>query len=399
MNNSPSLCRSVGSMETSIYGKLGELCEEAAQNNETVFTFHLGDTYLPPPFKSRLGELRFSSEHDPQLYEYSPTQGDAELRMLLVDKVQNQNNISIDGPENIQITCGASHGLASAVGAVCDAGDEVLLLTPYWPLIRGMVSSFGAHPIEVPFTQDMRQESFDLGELLEGYLTDKTKAIYVANPNNPDGKVLTQQELDSIGNFATKQNLWILSDEAYEHYVYDNQKHISIGSKYGDRTITAFSFSKTYAQAGIRVGYVVGSQQAIEGVQKIVAHSVYCVSRAMQYAAKEALIHGDDFIDEARHHYITARNNAYAQIEIPCIKPQGSTYLFLDLKNYLKQGQTSRDVLDLFAKERVILAPGDIFGKHFTKSVRLCYTAVLPKHLEEGIERVNDVCDKLKSSR
>ena len=360
-----------------------------------VIPLHIGDTHLAPPDRSRLGSLGFPTGPSPDLYRYSPPPGKQELLDAVVAKLTARNRFAAADADHVQVTAGATHALSCAVRSVLDPGDHLLLLAPYWPLIRGIAVASGVRPIDVPFTHELlRQKGIPADQLIEEYVTPQTAGIYLCTPNNPDGKVLTRDELAAIAQVAERHDLWVLADEVYEDVLYDGREHHSIGSLPGmeERTVTVFSFSKSYGQAGLRVGYVVAPRSAASAVRKMSNHSVYCVPRAMQKAALVALEHGAEFLAEARRDYSQAREFAHGQLADLCVRPEGATYLWLDLERYLRSGE--QDVLPLLSRMAdagVLLAPGAVFGHAFRSWARLCFTSVARPTLEEGIERVQRV--------
>jgi aspartate/methionine/tyrosine aminotransferase len=159
----------------------------------------------------------------------------------------------------------------------------------------------------------------------------------------------------------------------------------------GERTITVFSFSKGYAQAGLRVGYAAGPAAPLAAMRKFVNHTVYNVPHAIQRAALAALDGGAEFLAAARARYRATRDRALATIKAPCAVPEGSTYLFLDLRSWCGAGGDSQPVLERFAEAGVLLAPGVAFGAGYAGYARLCFTAVDEARLEDGIARINRV--------
>jgi aspartate/methionine/tyrosine aminotransferase len=373
------------------------LMRRLEQFRGSVIPFHIGDTHLDPPEASRLGNLGFSGGSDPDLYRYSPAPGKADFIDAVIDKVQRDNSMSFARAENVQITAGATHALSCAVRAVLNPGDHILVLAPYWPLIRGISVSAGVRPIEVPFSHVLlREEDADPRGLLESFITRETAAIYMSTPNNPDGKVYSHEELETIAEVARRHNLWVISDEVYEKFTFDDRPHLSIANLAGmaRRTATVFSFSKTFGQAGLRVGYLVAPTEATVAARKMSNHTIYCVPKAMQRAAQAAMADGGEFIADARARYQAARDLAFERIVAPCVKPQGATYLFLDLSQYCARGEDSAlCVLERFAEAGLLLAPGGAFGHLYQKWARLCYTSVSMEVLEEGIDRLNRVLE------
>lgn len=385
----PSLSAPIQVLPASI---LEGLKRRAAAFAGATIPLHIGDTHLAPPEKSRLGALGFSTGGDPDLYRYSPPPGKQRLLEALVAKLHRQNGLTFVGPDHVQVTVGATHALACAVRALLDPGDHILLPSPHWPHIRGVAIAAGIRPIEAPFTHVLlRRPEADPEELLESFVTPQTAAIYVATPNNPDGKVLTAAELAAVARVAQRHRLWVLSDEVYEEALHDGRIHTSVASLPGmaERTVTVFSFSKSYAQAGLRVGYAVGPTAALGALRKMSHHTVYCVPRAMQRAALLALETGADFLAEARALYQAARDAAHERLAELCLRPQGSTYLFLDLGRFRRPGEPDAlGILERIADAGVLLAPGAAFGHDYGDWARLCFTSVDRPSVDEALDRI-----------
>jgi aspartate/methionine/tyrosine aminotransferase len=384
----PRLAQAAESLPLSIFARL---YERLARFTGDVVPLQIGDTYLMPAEPARLCAVPWTQIPGPELYAYSPPSGWPPLVGEILAKLARKNRLEV-GPSGVQITCGATHALACSVGAVLDPGDELVLLTPHWPLIKGIAQSRSVIPVEVPFSQPLIDDpSLDPVALIEAAVTRRTAGIYVSSPNNPDGLVLDERMLAAVVDVARRHDLWILSDEVYEEYVYD-AKHLSIGTLPGaaSRTITVFSFSKSYAQAGLRVGYAVGPEPVIAALRKMANHSVYNVPQAMQRAAHAALVGGDDFLAAARTRYRAARDLAHGRVKARATLPQGSTYLFLDLRPFASGGDCI-GVLERIAEAGVLLAPGSAFGQQYEGWARLCFTAVDPDRLVVGIDRINDV--------
>ena len=362
-----------------------------------VVPFHVGDTHLPPPQGCRLGALGFSTEHDPDLYKYSPPHGEGEFVGEVVEKVRRDNGLTWATEDHIQITSGATHALSCAVRTVMNPGDHMLLLAPHWPLMRGISVCGAVRPVELPFSQVLLSDaSADIEALLEGGITPATAGIYFSSPNNPDGKLFTRTELQAVARVAQRHNLWVIADEVYENFVFDGE-HVSIASLPGmaERTLTVYSFSKSYGIPGLRVGYVVGPSEAITGIRKMTNYTVYNVPRAMQSAACAAMRHGDEWVKAARSLYREHRDIAMAKVVAPCARPEGSTYLFLDLTEFCRRGEdTSVGVLERLVDAGMLLTPGGAFGSHFQKWARLCYTSVPKDELVVALERLNEVLER-----
>jgi N-succinyldiaminopimelate aminotransferase len=368
-------------MPSSIFARL---VDRLAAHRGEIYPFHLGDTHLGPPDGARLVDERAS-------YPYHPPAGHPELIDAVVAKLARTNGLA-GTSANVQITCGATNALAAAMRIVADPGDEVILLSPYWPLIRGQVIAVGARPVEAPLSSRLYDDpGVDVAEIVREHVTPRTAAIYVTTPNNPDGKVIPAAALRAIAGVAHAANLWLLADEVYEHYLYEGT-HLSIGTLHPERTLTAFSFSKSYAQAGLRVGYLHGPPAAIAAAKKLVNHQIYSVPRATQRAALAALAGGEPYLDATRAEMRAARDEAFAalaRLGVAPHRPEGGSYVFCDLSRHCRDN--ALEVLEKLAGEGILLAPGDAFGRDFARWARFCYTAVSRARLAAGLARMAEV--------
>lgn len=351
------------------------LREHLARYPGDVIPLQIGDTHLAPP--TGLAEIEWAAMSPADLYAYGSPNGWTPLVDAIAEKARVRNGISVT-PAGVQIACGATHALSCTVQALCDPGDELILLSPHWPLIRGM--ALGAHvvPIEVSLAE------------LAGAITPRTTAIYLASPNNPDGQMLSRAQLAGIVDLAVANDLWLVSDEVYEDYGYD-ATHVSIAALPGaaERTVTVFSFAKSYGQAGLRVGYALGPEGVIATIKKLVNHSVYNVPVAMQRAALGALQGGAPFLAAAKASYVAARDRARARLAAPAALPPGGAYLWVDFRSFT--GDDCMPILEQCAEAGVLIAPGNAFGERSGGFARLCFTGVPSARLDEGIDRINAV--------
>jgi N-succinyldiaminopimelate aminotransferase len=373
----PDLSTAGQQVPASIFAKLRE---HLARFPGDVIPLQIGDTHLAPP--AHLHEVAWTELAPADLYSYGTPAGWAPLVAAIVAKARDKNALAI-GEANVQVTVGATHALSCAVQALCDRGEELILLSPHWPLIKGIAIAHGVVPVEVGL-------GADLATVIERAITPRTSAIYVATPNNPDGTMLSAADIDTIARLADRHGLWILADEVYEDYGYD-ATHISIATHAAarDRTVTVFSFAKSFAQAGLRVGYALGPEPVMAAIKKLVNHSVYNVPVAMQRAALGAMQGGAAFLTEARRRYQDARSRAWQRLAAPSVMPPGGAYLWVDFSRW--SGADCMPVLERVAERGVLLAPGSAFGDASHAFARLCFTGVDETRLDEGIDRINAV--------
>jgi len=345
-----------------------------------VCPLNVGDTWLSPFEGGRMEDL--SAKEHPGLHRYTATRGIPQLIDAIVDKVRDRNGLTCERA-SVMVTAGATGGLCCAVGMLAAAGEEVLILAPFWPLIRGIVQTFRATPVEVPFYD--RVDSADAAvEAVRAHLSPKSVALYVSTPSNPTGRVIPEDWLCALAELARWENLWLISDEVYEDYVYSGQ-HVSIGRFAPERTISAFSFSKAYGMAGNRTGYLVGPPDAIAQAEKIATHSFYSAPTAGQEAGIRALRDGRPWVDRAREGYRSAGSAAAAELGLPA--PEGSTFLFVDAAPAFDERGIDGLLADCL-DDGVAVAPGSSCGRDYESWLRLCYTSAPPAEVELAISKL-----------
>lgn len=377
MPRHPSAAPSVAAMPGAVFSRIAHKLK--AHQGE-LFPLHVGDTWMEPFEGGRMQDI--AVEQHPGMHRYTSPQGLPSLVEAIVDKVRSRNGIPVE-PGGVLVTAGATGGLGAAIGMLAAPGEEVLILAPFWPLIRGIVQTFRATPVEVPF--------FDRVSELEGALeavrervTERTVALYVSSPSNPTGKVLPAEWLQGLAELARELDIWLLSDEVYEDYVFSGRHH-SIASYAPERSFTAFSFSKAYGMAGNRTGYLVGPAEHIAACRKISTHTFYSAPTPGQLAGLRALRGGQDWLEAARTSYGQAGYAAADALGLE--RPQGSTFLFLDVRDQLDERGVFgflEDALD----DGLVMAPGPSFGQGYEGFVRLCFTSAPPDRVAEAVSRL-----------
>jgi N-succinyldiaminopimelate aminotransferase len=345
-----------------------------------VCPLHVGDTWMEPFAGGRMQDL---SEADyPGLHRYCETRGIPALIDALVEKVRVRNRLHCE-TGNVLVTAGATGALCAALGAITSPGDEVLILAPFWPLIRGIVAAFRAEPVEVPFYDRVTTPDAAVAAVAER-ASPRTAALYVSSPSNPTGRVLGEPCLAALAEWADREGVWLISDEVYEDFVYCGA-HVSTARFLPERTLSVFSFSKAYGMAGNRTGYLVGPEAAITQAQKISTHTFYAAPTSGQVAGLRALRDGAAWIERARASYHEVGCRAAAQLGVGA--PEGSTFLFLDVGARLDARGIWGFLEDCVA-DGVALAPGPSCGRDYQSWVRLCYTAAPPDQVLAAVDRL-----------
>ena len=375
MPRHPGLSPTVTAISGSVYSKLAQKLQTHAG---PVYPLHVGDTWMEPPEGCRMEDLH-TADH-PGMHRYTAPQGLPSLIAAVAQRVEERSGVPTT-PDHVLIAAGATGALGAAIGAMVSPGDEVLLLAPFWPLISGIVRSFHATAVAVPY-MGLVHTPREAVDVVESFRNDRTVALYLNTPNNPSGLVIPREQLQALAAWAREHDLWLIADEVYEDYQYTGE-HAYTRPLAPERTFASHSFSKAYGMAGNRCGYVIGPAETMGELRKVSTHTFYSTPTASQLAALRALGEaGTRWIDAARAQY--AETGAWAAERLGVPAPQGSTFLFLDVGPHL-----DRDGLDGFlercADRGLYLAPGPSFGP-FPNHVRLCYTAAPPDRVREGVE-------------
>jgi len=219
----------------------------------------------------------------------SSSRGLPELRQALAAKLTDHNGRSVDPDGDILVTPGSKMGLYEAINAYIEAGDEVLVLEPTWVSFSQQVEMAEGVPVAVPLSEE---EEYHINyEQLKEYVTSRTKMIVINNPNNPTGRVYTEEELTAVARLALDQDLLVLCDETYEYFLYDSNRHVAIGTLEGmaERTLTSYTFTKAYSMAGWRLGCIVAQSNLLEPLLTIQAQTARIASPVVQVAGVTAL--------------------------------------------------------------------------------------------------------------
>jgi aminotransferase len=307
---------------------------------------------------------------------YSATSGLPELRGEIAKKLRRDNNIPAEASEII-ITVGAIEGLAAALMSVIDPGDEVILPSPtYSTHIRHVLIASGK-PVFVP---TIEEEGFSLDvEGVRKAITPKTKAILYCSPSNPSGTVFNTTQLRQLADIALKHNIMVVTDEAYEYFVYDDNRHFSIASipEMKKNTISCFTFTKTYAMTGWRIGYVHAEKNLIPHIEKSHIPFAICAPVVSQYAALAALKGSQECVVKFREHYLSTRNLMCERLArlngiFEYQKPQGSYLMFP--KILIPGGKNSAEFcIKLLKDAKVSTTPGVAFGPTGEGHLRLSF--------------------------
>lgn len=360
------------------------------EQGSNLVNLAIGDCYAPPPYTTPVSS-DFMETH-PGFNRYCDTFGVAALREALAEKLVADNQLPV-AMDDVMMTAGACNALATSMMSIVDADDEVVIISPYWPFFRGMVRLAGGKVVEAPlYTRLFDEPDLDIATYLDGFVTDKTVAVYANTPNNPSGKVLNRAQLEHIASFARKHDLWLISDEAYDGLTFDGHEHLSIGAFPGmfERTLSIFTFSKVYMYSGLRLGYIAAPNEVLKTINKIMVHQLYGPATISQMMMVEPVRTrhdwGKDFVEESER----LRDRFIEQIDITPQVPEGTYYVFFDAADMLN-GREYWDVIEQCLDSGVAVAPGGDFGADYKTWIRVCFTGETPDRVELAAQRLNQI--------
>ncbi|MEW6365571.1 MAG: pyridoxal phosphate-dependent aminotransferase [Acidobacteriota bacterium] len=373
-----------------LWNRIEAEAKRRSEGGQPPYMLHIGDTWLDLP-----KELFEPLEYEPwaqMLSRYGSTQGQIELRDRLATKLRLRNRLPVQGPEQVQITYGATGGLFLVLHGILEKDSEVLTLCPFWPILRTLAAWANVRLIEVPFFDRITTaaDEVDIEAILRPFLTDRTSAVYFNYPNNPCGVFLRPGHLEQIARFAAKNDLWIISDEAYEDFVWVDEPFVSTGALPGafDRTISVFTFSKSYAAAGLRLGCITGQLGVVATLNPLNVATGYEPGRLAQVQWIRALERHDAIVSRLRQAYRDGLRAVETNLKVPYLRPEGSFYVFVDLRERWK-GLDESQKMSRMIEAGVVLAPGEAFGAAYDGWARFCYTALPPEEIGKAAQRVN----------
>jgi len=335
----------------------------------SVFQFEGGEPFINTPEEIKQAMIAALQENKTR---YAPSSGIPQLRQALAQKLRQKNSIPAR-EQDVLVVNGGMQGLFGAFQSVVNPGDEVLLFSPYWTPIKDLVAHCQGKIVLVP-TVEARTAGFE--ETLARYATERTSAIYYNTPQNPSGVVLTRSEAAAVAKFANTRDLVVIADEAYEDLVYDGN-HFSIASLEGmfERTITSFTFSKSYGMTGWRLGYVVAAEPWMTGLRKATLYSSNGVSTPTQWAGVAALHLDEDQLEKNRAAYRQRRDVLLAGLRdlgLECEMPAGAFYAFPDVTRINRNSREAAEIL--LERAQVATVPGAVFGPDGESHLRFSFS-------------------------
>lgn len=327
---------------------------------------------------------------------YTSNSGLMELRSEICRYLKRKYDLSYNPKDEVLITVGGSEAIDIALRAMINPGEEVIIPQPSYVSYEPCAILANANPVIINLKNE---NEFRLtAEELEEAITDKTKVVIMPFPNNPTGAIMERKDLEAVAEVIIKHDLYVISDEIYAELTYSDSGHVSIASIPGmlERTIVINGFSKSYAMTGWRLGFACGPKKIIEQMTKIHQFAIMCAPTTSQYAAIEALRHGDDDVKEMCEAYNQRRRyllHTFKQMGLPCFEPFGAFYVFPCIKEF---GMSSDEfALRLLEEEKVAVVPGTAFGDSGEGFLRISYAYSI-ESLKEAIGRIESFIGRLR---
>ena len=338
---------------------------------KAVIGFGAGEPDFPTP--SYIVEAAIAAAKNPANHKYSPTSGLPELRSAIVDKTKRDSNFNISA-EQVLVTNGGKQAVYQSFATLLNPGDEVILPAPYWTTYPECIKLAGGVPVEV--FADETQNYLVSVDQLEKARTNKTKVLLFCSPSNPTGSVYSPTQVKEIGEWALKNGIWVITDEIYEHLLYDNASAPSICvavPELADRTIILNGVAKTYAMTGWRVGWMIGPKSVIKAATNLQSHLSSNVSNISQRAAIAALTSDLSAVKEMLKAFDRRRKLIHKMLNeingITCPLPTGAFYVYPSVKSLIgknlkgKVAKSSAELANLILEEAEVAAvPGEAFG-------------------------------------
>lgn len=347
----------------------------------------------PKEITDKLSELAHIGPH-----QYATTWGSQTIREALARKQKHFSGMDVDPNQEIVVTCGGTEAMMAAMLTVCNPGDKVVVFSPFYENYGADAILSGAEPIYVPLVPPAF--SFDPNVLEDAFRQPGVKALILCNPSNPSGKVFTREELTIIADLAKKYDLYVITDEVYEHILYKPHEHVYMATLPGmrERTIICSSLSKTYSITGWRIGYVIASPDITERVKKVHDFLTIGAAAPLMEAVVVGLNFGDEYYEELQQHYTHMKElfcKGLCNIGLSFVEPQGAYYVMVDISEF-GYGNDYDFAVDLARKVGVGSVPGSSFFKEDVHDYVRFHFAKKDETLKAALDRLAEIRNKMK---
>ena len=358
---------------------------DIADTMDDVISLGVGEPDFPTPWEIRKAGI-FSLEQGKT--RYTSNWGLEQLRNSITKYVKRKYNVTYDPKSEVLVTVGGSEAIDACIRAVSSPGDEIIIPQPSYVCYEPMTHLAGAVPI---ILETRAEDDFKVTpEQLRALITPRTKALILPYPCNPTGGIMERKDLEAIAEVLRETDILVISDEIYAELTFGDTPHVSIASIDGmqERTMVVNGFSKAFSMTGWRLGYACGPEPLIRQVTKIHQYAIMCAPTTSQYAAIEALEHGDEAVAAMKEEYDMRRRlivSGFNAIGLTCREPKGAFYAFPCIKS---TGLSSEEFCErLLWSQKVAVVPGTAFGQGGEGFIRAsyCYST---EHIKEALRRI-----------
>ncbi len=391
---SSRISRRIGSIAESATLAVDARAKALKAEGRPVIGFGAGEPDFPTP--DYIVEAAVEAARNPVNHRYSPAGGLPELKAAVVAKTRRDSGYAVE-PAQVLVTNGGKQAVYNTFATLLDPGDEVILPTPYWTTYPEAIKLAGGVPVEVFAGADAAY--LVSVEQLEAARTERTKVLLFCSPSNPTGAVYPPEQVEAIGRWALEHGIWVVTDEIYEHLLYDGARAPSmpvVVPELADTCVVLNGVAKTYAMTGWRVGWMVGPKDVVKAATNLQSHATSNVANVSQRAAVAALEGSLDAVDEMRAAFDRRRRTIVQMLNsidgVHCPVPQGAFYAYPSVEGVLgreirgRRPQTSAELAALILDEvEVAVVPGEAFGP--SGYLRLSY-ALGDDDLREGVGRI-----------
>lgn len=398
----PRISRRIGSIAESATLAVDAKAKAMKAAGRPVIGFGAGEPDFPTP--DYIVEAAVAAARNPKYHRYSPAAGLPELRAAVAEKTMRDSGYQLE-PSQVMVTNGGKQAVYNAFATLLDPGDEVIMPTPFWTTYPEAIRLAGGVPVEV-FAGPEQGYKVTIDQL-EAAVTPKTKVLLFVSPSNPTGAVYSPEQVAEIGRWAASKDLWVITDEIYEHLTYDDAVFTSIATaapELGDKVIILNGVAKTYAMTGWRVGWMAGPLDVIKAATNLQSHATSNVSNVSQVAALAAVSGPLDAVAEMRAAFDRRRKAMVSALNaidgVNCPVPEGAFYAYSDVRGLLGREirgvvpHTSAELAALILEQvEVAVVPGEAFGP--SGFIRMSY-ALGDDDLAEGVSRLATLLGEAK---
>lgn len=397
MSSESRVSRRVGAIAPSATLAVTNKAKALRAAGEPVIGFGAGEPDFATP--EHIVEAAVEACKDPVNHRYGPAGGMPSLKEAIAEKTKRDSGYEVSA-DQVVVTNGGKHAVYNTMQVLLDAGDEVLLPAPYWTTYPEPVGLAGAVTTVLP-TDERTGFQVTLDQL-DAAKSSRTKALIFVSPSNPTGAVYAKEQIEAIGQWAVDNDVWIITDEIYEHLVYGDNEHHSLPTlvpEIADRCIVLNGVAKTYAMTGWRVGWIIAPPDIAKAASTLQSHQTSNVANVAQVAAQAAVSGPLDAVHEMREAFDRRRKVMHSMLDgidgVTCPEPQGAFYAFPSFKDVLGREiggvtpQTTLELADLMLEQaKVAIVPGEAFGA--PGYARLSF-ALGDDDLGEGVQRIADL--------